>query len=99
MLFLIGYKPKPGRLEAEDQRVLNLFVKWKPPAGITIKSHYIRADGGGLVIVEADSAVAMVEANATWIPFLDYEAAVPIVEISEALPALQRVAAWRESVK
>ena len=99
MLFLISYKPKPGRVEAEDKRVLNLFVNWKPPAGVTIKSHYIRADGGGLVILESDSAVAMVEGNATWVPFLDYEAVVPIVDITESLPALQRAAAWRDSVR
>ena len=98
MLFLISYRPRAGRAEAEDKRVLNLFVNWKPPAGITIKSHYVRADGGGLVIVDADSALSMVEGNATWAAYFDHEV-TPIVEVAEALPALQRVANWRESVR
>jgi hypothetical protein len=98
MLFLIAYKPRAGRVEAEEKRVLGLFVNWKPPAGVTIKSHYSRADGGGIVIVEAESATALLEANATWTSFFDYEV-TPIVEVAEALPALQRVVAWRESIR
>ena len=72
MLFLISYRPKGGRVEGEEGRVLDMFVKWKPPAGVTVKAHYVRADGGGLVIVDADSALALVEGNATWQPFYDY---------------------------
>jgi hypothetical protein len=98
MLFLIPYKGKPGRSEAEDKRVIDLFVKWKPPAGFTIKSHYGRADGGGFLIVDAESAIAIYESNATWGAFLDFEV-VPIVEIAEAVPVLQRVIAWRDSVR
>ncbi len=98
MLFLVSYRPRAGRLEAEEKRVLNLFVNWKPPEGSTIKSHYARADGGGLVIIDSNSAISSVEALAPWIAFLDYEI-VPIVEIAEALPVLQRVVAWRDSVR
>jgi len=98
MLFLVSYRPRAGRLEAEEKRVLNLFVNWKPPEGSTIKSHYARADGGGLVIIDSNSAISSVEALAPWIAFLDYEI-VPIVEIAEALPVLQRAVAWRDSVR
>ncbi len=83
-------------MEGEEGRVLDMFVKWKPPAGVTVKAHYVRADGGGLVIVDADSALALVEGNATWQPFYDYET-TPIAEVGEAVPALQRAVAWRES--
>jgi hypothetical protein len=33
------------------------------------------------------------------VPFLDYDAVVPIADITESLPALQRAAAWRDSVR
>jgi hypothetical protein len=98
MLFLVSYRPRAGRVEGEEKRVLNLFVNWKPPQGSTIKAHYARADGGGLVIFDSNSAISSVEALAPWVAFLDYEI-VPIVEMAEALPLLQRAVAWRESVK
>ena len=99
MLFLVSYRPRPGRVEAEEKRVLNLFVNWKPPEGSTIKSHYARADGGGLVIIEFEFSDVLVEAALPWIAFLDYEGLCPIVEIAEALPVLQRAVAWRDSVR
>jgi hypothetical protein len=83
-------------MENEEGRILDLFAKWKPPAGVAIKAHYVRADGGGLLIIDAESAVALLEGNATWQPFHDYET-TPIVEVGEAVPALRRAVAWRES--
>jgi hypothetical protein len=51
-----------------------------------------------LVIVDSNSAISSLEALAPWIGFFDYTM-VPIVEIAEALPVLQRATNWRESVR
>jgi len=98
MLFLISYKERSRWNEDDDKRVLKLFTNWKPPGGMEVKSHYARSDGGGFLIAEVNSAAAVMEANAPWIAFFDFQV-VPIVEITEAVPMLQRTNAWRDSVR
>jgi Domain of unknown function (DUF3303) len=98
MLFLVSYRERSRWSEDDDKRTLKLFAGWKPPAGLQVKSHYGRGDGGGFLIVEAESAAAMMESNAPWIAFFEFEV-VPIVEIAEAVPILNKVYAWRDSVR
>ena len=87
MLFMCHGKPKPG-LSPDDQRqALKLFGSWQPPAGMTIRAHYISASGGDFVVVETDSAETLIEATATWAPFVIYEV-TPIAEVQSGVPRL-----------
>jgi hypothetical protein len=98
MLLEISYKSRANASEANDKRVMQLFGKWKPPAGLEVKAHYLRADGSGFLIVEADSAAPLLEANAVYSTWLEYEV-TPIVDISEAVPAIDRAYNWRDKVR
>ena len=98
MLFGVLYTAR-NVTEENDKRSLNLFTNWKPPAGYEFKAHYAFADGtGGMAVVEANSATALLEAHSPYAAFFDFRT-VPIVEIEKAVPIFQRVNAWRDSVK
>ena len=98
MLFAVIYTARDVT-EEKDKRSLNLFTNWTPPSGYEFKAHYALADGtGGIGIVEANTAAALLEAHAPWAPFFDFRT-VPIVEIDKAVPIFHKVNAWRDSVK
>ena len=96
MLFGVLYTPRAVVTEEMEKRSLQLFSQWSPP--FEFKSHYARGDGeGGIAIVESDSAAAVVEGTAPWIPFFKFEV-MPVVDIQEGVPASQRAYEWRDSV-
>jgi hypothetical protein len=98
MLFAVTYTVRNATEETE-KRSLNLFTQWKPPSGYEFKAHYALCDGrGGLVIAEAATTAALLEAHAPWAPFFEFQA-VPILEIERAVPIFQKVNAWRDSVR
>ena len=99
MLFAVTYAARGDVSEEREKRSLQLFTNWTPPAGYEFKAHYTLADGGGgIAIVEASTAAALTEGLAPWGPFFEFKT-VPIVEIEEAVPMLQRVYGWRDSVR
>jgi hypothetical protein len=89
MLFMCQGKPRPGLSPDDHRNALKLFGSWQPPAGLTIKGHYIAASGGDFVIVEAESAEPLIEATATWAPFVVYEV-TPIAEVQSGITVLAR---------
>ena len=98
MLFAVIYTARDVT-EEQERRSLQLFTNWKPPAGYEFKAHYAFADGsGGVGLVEAGSAAALLEAHAPWGPFFEFKT-LPVVEVNEGVPILQRVLRWRDSVK
>ncbi len=98
MLVAIIYTSKDVS-EDKEKRSLQLFGSWQRPAGYEEKAQYAMADGSGsIAIVEVSNNAALVEAMAPWGPFFDLKV-VPIVEIGEAVPILERVYAWRDSVR
>ena len=98
MLFATVYTPRGTGSEEEAKRILQIWSQWKQPAGMEIKAFYVLADqSGGIIISEASTAAAVLEAISPFAPYLDYNV-TPIVEITEAVPILQRVNAWRDSV-
>jgi hypothetical protein len=98
MLFAVTYRTRETT-EENQKRSLNLFTQWKPPAGYEFKAHYALCDAsGGLVIAEASSAAALLEAHAPWVPFFDFES-VPVLDIETAVPIFQKVNNWRDSIK
>jgi hypothetical protein len=97
MLFAALYKPRDSITEESQQRGLQLFANWTPP--YEFKAHYARADGkGGIAIIESDTVEALVEGVAPWQPFFEFEV-TPVMDIQQAVPALQRSFAWRNSVQ
>jgi hypothetical protein len=96
MLFMAIYRLRDPSEEAHN-RALALLAKWKPP--FELKLHYSRADGnGGVVILDAASAAAVLEGVHPWLPFFEIDVC-PAVAVEDAIPIFMRVNAWRESVK
>ncbi len=98
MLFAVIYTARGNSSEESEKRSLQLFANWTPPAGFEFKSHYSFADGtGGIAIVDAQSAEAVLEAHAPWGPFFNYRT-VPVVDVEASIPIFDKSNAWRDSV-
>jgi hypothetical protein len=97
MLFAVFYEPRHTDEETEQRRI-QLFATWSPPAGIELKAHYALATGGGIVICEASDGMAVFEGLAPWNVFNEYRVE-PIIEIEAAKPVWERMLQWRASVR
>jgi hypothetical protein len=97
MLLAVTYKAKENATEESEKRSFNLFTNWTPPQGFVFKAHYVTGSGKGIAIVEADSAIAVLEAMAPWGPHLDFDSE-PCVDISESVPVTLKAFAWRDSI-
>lgn len=99
MLFASTYTYRSPVTEESQKRVVTLFTNWEAPKGFVFKAHYAFTDGsGGFSLIEADSAAAMYEAVAPWIPYLEFHN-VPIVEVESAVALSMGAIAWRTTVK
>ncbi len=97
MLFGLIYTPRDSVTEESQKRSLQLFTTWDPP--FEFKAHYARGDGnGGIGVLESDSAEAVIEGIAPWLPFFKFEV-TPVAPIEQAVPVFQRAYGWRDSVK
>lgn len=98
MLVAFVYTARNNVSEDSEKRSLKLFTSWAPPTGFEFKSHYSFTDGtGGMGIAEAASNEAILEATAPWAPFFEFKT-IPVLEVEKAVPILQKVNAWRDSV-
>ena len=85
--------------EEGSRRSLAVFQQWQPPAGAEFKGFYALAGGGGgVAIIEADSAATLAKTTAPWTPWLRFTAS-PIVPIEEATGINLEAVAFRDSVK
>lgn len=98
MLLAVTYTPKETVTEEEEKRNLNLFQNWTPPEGFKFIHHFVTGSGKGIAIVEADSAIAAIEAMAPWGPYLNFDSE-PCADVSEAVTAQARAMAWRDTIK
>jgi hypothetical protein len=99
VLFHVTYTPRPGWSETLEKRTLAVFTQWQPPAGYEFKALYDYADGdGGVAIVEAASAEAILEAQSVFSAYFEFRAR-PIVDAEKAVGILQKALAWRDSVR
>jgi hypothetical protein len=53
---------------------------------------------GGFLVIEANSVAPLIEGIAPYATYLEYEV-TPIADVSEAVPALDRAFAWRDTVR
>jgi Domain of unknown function (DUF3303) len=80
------------------RRSLEVFSKWQPPAGAEFKGFYGFADGGGgVALIEADSAATLARTSAPWAPWLRFTT-TPIVPIEESSAIAAEAVAFRDSV-
>lgn len=84
--------------EAGTARSLKILAAWQPPAGAEFKGFYGRADGGGgVALIEADSAATLARTTAPWTPWLRFTVAA-IVPIEESSAIAGEAVAFRASV-
>jgi hypothetical protein len=80
------------------RRSLDVFSKWQPPAGAEFAGFYGFADGGGgVALIEADSAETLARTTAPWAPWLRFTTH-PIVAIEESSAIAGEAVAFRDSV-
>ncbi|HXA31004.1 MAG TPA: DUF3303 family protein [Acidimicrobiales bacterium] len=102
MKFVVIWRVRSGGSAAENEatqeRVLQVFSKWTPPADETFHQFLGRLDGtGGFAVVETDNADSLGEAAAKFGPFLDFEI-VPVNDIGETTRLLGEGVEFRKGV-
>jgi hypothetical protein len=96
MLFMCHGKAKTGSAE-DRQKVVRIFEAWTPPAAMKILAHYVDAGGCDYVVVETDSAEALLEATSVWAPFIDYSV-TPIVAAPTAVERIRSAEQTRQQL-
>ena len=72
---------------AGQKALLDLYAKWKPPAGTTFHQFLGRIDGGGtFAVVETDNPAELMDTTSKFGAFVDYQI-YPVVEIADAVQA------------
>lgn len=98
MLFHVTWEFTDGSEEG-GKRSLAVFGNWKPPAGADFKGFYSYADGGGgVAILEVDSAATLARTTAPFAPWLSFTA-TPILPIEEGTGIAMEAIAFRDNVK
>lgn len=84
--------------EEGGKRSLGIFSQWQPPAGADFQAFYgFASGGGGVAIVEVDSAETLSRTMAPFVPWLRFTA-TPIVPIEQSAAIAGEAAAWRDSL-
>lgn len=84
--------------EEGERRALAIFSKWQPPAGAEFKGFYGFADGGGgVAIIEVDSAATLARTTAPWTPWLTFTV-TPIVPVEESTAIANDAIGFRDSI-
>ena len=97
MLFHVAFEFIDPSEEGE-RRSLGVLAQWQPPAGTEIIDWYGFADNtGGIAIIEVDSARALTELTAVWMPWCRFTV-TPIVPIQERATVATAAIAFRDSV-
>jgi hypothetical protein len=85
--------------EEGSRRSLQLLANWQPPTGAEFKGFYGYAGGGGgVALIEADSAATLSRTTAPWTPWLRFSVN-PILPIEESSAIGGEAIAFRDSVK
>jgi hypothetical protein len=99
MLFGVTWANRGTGSEDFEKRTLKLFTSWRPPAGAEFKAFYDYADGsGGMALIEASSAEALLETMAPWATFFSFTCR-PVVASDKGAEIFGRVLGWRDSVR
>jgi len=75
--------------KAAQKELLDLYAKWQPPAGMTIREFLSRCDAGGaFTVVETDNAADLIGVTSKFGYFADYQI-YPVVEVADGVQAAQ----------
>ena len=97
MLFHVTWK-FIDTTEEGQRRSLSIFAKWQPPTGAQFQGFYgFATGGGGVALIEADSAAALAKTTAPWTPWLEFTA-TPILPIEESSGIANESVAFRDSI-
>jgi len=84
--------------EEGSSRSLKVLAGWQPPAGAEFKGFYGYAGGGGgVAIIEADSAATLGRTTAPWTPWLRFKV-TPILPIEESSAIAGEGVAFRATI-
>ena len=73
--------------KAAQKELLDLYAKWQPPAGMTIREFLTRCDAGGaFTVVETDNAADLIGVTSKFGYFADYQI-YPVVEVADGVQA------------
>ncbi len=87
MTFLRGGSAAENK--AAQKELLDLYAKWKPPAGMKISEFLSRCDGGGaFTVVETDDAADLIGVTSKFGYFAEYQI-YPVVEVADGVKAAQ----------
>ncbi|HUC14489.1 MAG TPA: DUF3303 family protein [Acidimicrobiales bacterium] len=97
MLFHVTWAPTDTSDEAQ-RRGQAMLGKWQPPAGAEFKGFYgFVGGGGGVAIIEVDSAATLARTMAPWTMLLSFTV-TPILTIEEGSGINAEAFAFRDSV-
>jgi hypothetical protein len=97
MLFAIKYGPSGYNTDEDKRRVRQLFVAWEAPTGVDIECHYHYVSGGGVIVVDTDSAALLFEALEPFKPSVHFHVE-PVINALEAVAISMDVEEWANSV-
>ncbi len=97
MLFHVTWDNIDNSDEAQREG-LAMLGKWQPPAGAEFKGFYgFAGGGGGVAIIEADSAATLARTTAPWTTRLSFTV-TPILPIEESSAIGAEAIAFRDSL-
>jgi hypothetical protein len=97
MLFHVTWDFIDNSDEAQ-RKGLAMLGKWQPPAGAEFKGFYgFAGGGGGVAIIEADSAATLARTTAPWTTRLSFTV-TPILPIEESSAIGAEAIAFRDSL-
>ena len=84
--------------EEGQRRSLAVFAQWQPPAGAEFKGFYgFATGGGGVALIEADSAETIARTCSPWTPWLRFTS-TPILPIEQSSQIAGEAMAYRDSI-
>ncbi len=96
MLFMVSWE-FIDTSEQGEKKSLEVFSRWSPPEGTDFQAFYGFADNsGGFAIIEADSAAALAQTTAPFVPWLRFDAK-PILPIEDSAAIAGSGIAFREA--
>jgi Protein of unknown function (DUF3303) len=83
--------------KADQKELLELYAKWKPPAGMKIHEFLSRCDGGGgFTVIETDDAAELIGVTSKFAAFAEYQI-YPVVEVADGVQAAQEALSFLDS--
>ena len=99
MEFMVVSKDRANLTPERARELMRLFSQWQPPEGLNLKSLYFEAGGTrAFGLVETDRAALMMEVQATFADYLDFEF-VPVIPAQEGAPIIGQAQAWVDRMK